>query len=597
MKRRKHESILCEAVDGQPLCVSAGFCPFSTVPSVPLSSSSSLLRTGQSRTQRKVSSASERTHATCSPGSEEPLSGGRIDRAESLSKGVEERANAPLTDCFDEKGNLQGCKCFHLSKDPRIKFKSIETIARERGNTHCKTYVFTSDTSSTLSSGSSSSSSSSSEKAVLSLHSVDRGNASSSLSPSSSTSQSTCDSSAPTGIPLQPTRESGGHGYRTRSAGEGRCGASKAKELRESLRNLPGNKRFICGRNPLRRMANDNVDKWLDMHVAVPMRACDRVAGSPKRTVREELILALEEGVVHDLIQPAEITDANHHVKRILNWAQACTDPAGVIGCLWKGPYVGFGETLVAGIYAGEVRAGGEAQGVENQETLKTTPDYSFDCGWRDMSFKFVATEDSRKLVRFHTEVASYIRQQNKNKRRKKGTPEKVVPKPVVAVEEIGLQPDGTVVLPDDQYLCLDSSRYFNQMSLINDNRDILGQRRLKANMWIYELHFEGFPFFVFMKRMESDLRHMEECLVNCGPLYRFNHLQPLCEEAFSRAIARKPEKDSEEEKARTVLLMPWWKFEHRDDLCDSLHSDERTVTVLKVHSEKIWESDDDLGL
>lgn len=87
----------------------------------------------------------------------------------------------------------------------------------------------------------------------------------------------------------------------------------------------------------------------------------------------------------------------------------------------------------MAGIYAGEVRAGGEAQGVEGQDTLKTTPDYSFDCGWRDMTLKFVATEASRKRVRFHKDVEWYIKQQNKNKKRKKGTPEKVVPKPVIA--------------------------------------------------------------------------------------------------------------------------------------------------------------------
>lgn len=94
-------------------------------------------------------------------------------------------------------------------------------------------------------------------------------------------------------------------------------------------------------------------------------------------------------------------------------------------------------------------------------------------------------------------------------------------------------------------------------MSLVNDNRDNLGQRRLQANARIYELHLECFPFSVFTKRMESDLRHTEECLVNCGPLHRSNHLQPLCEEAFSRAVARKPEHGSEEGKAGTVLLLP----------------------------------------
>lgn len=59
----------------------------------------------------------------------------------------------------------------------------------------------------------------------------------------------------------------------------------------------------------------------------------------------------------------------------------------------------------MAGVYGGEVAAGEEAQVVEGQETLKTTRDYSLVCGWRNVTLKFVATEECRKRVRFRRDV------------------------------------------------------------------------------------------------------------------------------------------------------------------------------------------------
>ncbi|PFH35249.1 hypothetical protein BESB_061360 [Besnoitia besnoiti] len=541
--RRKSDRISSEAVDGHPLCVSSRFCPFYKPPSA-LRPSSPRVSSPSAAALGGAGASSFATYVYSSEASSASAANAkvRVSAADGVTES-EGRVEQNGETVFDEDGKLRGCLCRHLESDPRIKFKTIETIARERGNIHAKSYVFVEEYSPT---------------------------------------------EAPALPPSRPPAAS------TRP-GISRSG-KKAKELRDALRNLPGNKHFICGRDPLRKQGNDNINKWMDKHVAVPMRACDRVAGTPKRTVREELLLALEEGVVHDLISPAEILDSAHHVKRVANWRNTQEDRAGVLGCMWTGPYVGLGETLVAGIYVGEVRHGEAPWSDSEEDDLRTAPDYSFDCGWRDTSMKFLAMEESRKRVRFHERAVAHLRQQKKKKKGPKHFSKpmykdedsagecravllspygnRLWKKPFMVISlrrpcriscfcyasaeshtnaahvvphdaEIGVQPDGTVVLPDDQYLCLDSSRYFNLMSLVNDSRDVPGQRRLKANLWIYELHFEGFPFFVFMKRMESDLRHMEECLVNCGAQYRFNHLQPLCEEALSHAVARKPEKDS----------------------------------------------------
>lgn len=53
---------------------------------------------------------------------------------------------------------------------------------------------------------------------------------------------------------------------------------------------------------------------------------------------------------------------------------------------------------------------------------------------------------------------------------------------------ELGLQPDGTVVLPGREWMCIDAEHYFNITSLMNDSRCILDMTRLKDTFIFHEV-------------------------------------------------------------------------------------------------------------
>ena len=107
---------------------------------------------------------------------------------------------------------------------------------------------------------------------------------------------------------------------------------SKPRELWLALSQLEGSSGYLNaasvtlgGRGPidLRRCA------------AVPMRARDRGPLSPPRTLKEEILLAITEGVTHDLLRPARIERKDHHIRGLPSLRKR--DNLDIVGCIWTG--------------------------------------------------------------------------------------------------------------------------------------------------------------------------------------------------------------------------------------------------------------------
>ncbi|XP_026192892.1 uncharacterized protein LOC113147229 [Cyclospora cayetanensis] len=150
--------------------------------------------------------------------------------------------------------------------------------------------------------------------------------------------------------------------------------------------------------------------------------------------------------------------------------------------------------------------------------------DYGMSCGWDSNSKAFVQAK-AQRYIAFHP-LASRKRDKEQQGQ---GSEDSEDQHKSIPSEELGLQPDGTIVLPGRDWMCIDAEHYFNITSLMNDSRSIL------------DVHFEGFPYLVLLKKQGQELLHMEECLVNCGPLFRLGHLQPLCEAALYDEADEKP--------------------------------------------------------
>ncbi|CDJ44868.1 hypothetical protein, conserved [Eimeria tenella] len=163
--------------------------------------------------------------------------------------------------------------------------------------------------------------------------------------------------------------------------------------------------------------------------------------------------------------------------------------------------------------------------------------DYGMSCGWDAGSKNFVLPKAQRRIV-FH-KLASSNKEKEKEKekerqkqkassRHKRLHASDDAHKPI-PTEELGLQADGSIVLPGREWMCIDAGHFFNITSLMNDSRSIL------------EVHYEGFPYLVLFKKLGEVLQHMQEALVNCGPLFRLGHLQPLCEAALYEEADAQP--------------------------------------------------------
>ncbi|KAL8426631.1 hypothetical protein Efla_005888 [Eimeria flavescens] len=175
---------------------------------------------------------------------------------------------------------------------------------------------------------------------------------------------------------------------------------------------------------------------------------------------------------------------------------------------------------------------------------LTTVPmDYGMSCGWDSSSRAFVQPKAQRRIV-FHRLARP---QKNRGTQAAAAAATAVAadkdgPARVIPSDELGLQADGSIVLPGHDWMCIDAEQYFNITSLMNDSRCILEAKRLKDTFGLsVQVHYEGFPYLVLIKKQGQELLHMEECLVNCGPLFRLGHLQPLCEAALYDEADDKP--------------------------------------------------------
>ncbi|KAL8270336.1 hypothetical protein Esti_005723 [Eimeria stiedai] len=161
--------------------------------------------------------------------------------------------------------------------------------------------------------------------------------------------------------------------------------------------------------------------------------------------------------------------------------------------------------------------------------------DYGMSCGWDSNSKSFVQVKAQRRIV-FHPLALQKRARETQTTAGADPDSPRIIPS-----DELGLQADGTIVLPGRNWMCIDAEHYFNITSLMNDSRCILEMRRLKDTFIFHEVHYEGFPYLVLIKKQGQELLHMEECLVNCGPLFRLGHLQPLCEAALYEEADEKP--------------------------------------------------------
>lgn len=101
----------------------------------------------------------------------------------------------------------------------------------------------------------------------------------------------------------------------------------KIYEIKRALSSLPGSTGHLFVPNLTAPI--------LDTPVAVPMRAKDRLPSCRTRTLRQEICLAVESGVVHDLLRPVQIETNDHHIKGLpCFYGKSGSD---IIGCIWTG--------------------------------------------------------------------------------------------------------------------------------------------------------------------------------------------------------------------------------------------------------------------
>lgn len=104
----------------------------------------------------------------------------------------------------------------------------------------------------------------------------------------------------------------------------------KIYEIKQALSSLPGCAGYLS--------VPSLTASVLDKPVAVPMRSADRLPSSGIRTLRQEICLAVNSGVVHDMIRPVQIETDDHHVKGLPSYRGK--PGSDIIGCIWTGKIV-----------------------------------------------------------------------------------------------------------------------------------------------------------------------------------------------------------------------------------------------------------------